>query len=596
MRASQPVTLSPRAFSALVYFVSHPGLLISETELIENVWPGWNVEDVTLEATISDLRLAIERDGMFIEAVPNQGYRFMSNTTDQSASPSPFSRFPWRWRIAAVLGIALASFAYGALRPRDPLQIRSLAVLPFRLTGMAGDETLQLGLADTLIGRLKRFQQLKVRSMDTVRRYADGTHDPVKAGRQMRVDAVLEGVVERDGSNLRVNLRLLTPHDGDDVWTDSVEGPADKLFSLQDAIAERVASAVQLELPAETKAYLTHRATRNPEAHRAYLQARHLFSQRSARSFVTAIHMLEKAVGLDPKYAEAHSTLAETLLISSGYDHVARPDALERVRYHSARAIDLDRTLGAPHRVLAMLAENYDYDRGEAERRYQSAIALSPNDSASHHYYAGLLGSMGRFDEAEEEMQVADTLDPLSPILQTDWAKIALLARRFDIAIKRATRVLEIDPNFEQAHGMLAWAYQHRGDYGNALESANARNRLIEKPDSAFTVAVLAKSGRGGEARKLVEEIERAGSISPIRLSRIYAQLGDPDRAIELLQQQFSAHTAPGLIGLETDPDFDELRSDPRFRALLKQLGAVEPDVVTQSAALNKQTRARPKE
>jgi Tfp pilus assembly protein PilF len=228
---------------------------------------------------------------------------------------------------------------------------------------------------------------------------------------------------------------------------------------------------------------------------------------------------------------------------------------------------------------MALLAENYEYDRAKAEDSYKRALERSPNDATTHHFYGEFLALTGRFEEAEREMEKAYELDPISLIVQADWARIAVMERKYDLAIERATKALKIDPQFDQAREIRAWACFHRGDAVEALLKDISRARS--------EISVLARDGHLQQARRRLKELEQQSQthyISPMMMARNYSFVGEQDRAIGVLEKVIENRESPGVIGLEVDPDFDPLRSSARFQALLAKLGAKEPDVVRRAA------------
>lgn len=583
-----PVALTPKVFDALVYLVTKQGRLISKSELMEKLWPGTFIEDGTLVRTISDLRKALE-DGShgqkLIETVPKHGYRFVAHVTvagDHAPKVTDWKRH--RRAALALIGVlAIAGTWYFTARHRaNSSTFRSVAVLPLRPLGSGSDGVLELGIPDTLIARLSRYRSLQIRSINAVSRYSGPGQDALRAGRELKVDAVLEGTLQRTGDSIRVSLRLLGTKDGRAQWTGTFDDRASDLFALEDSIATRVAGALAVGLVGGGTAVQRH--IPDPEAHRLYLEGRYFFSKRNIPepAIRTAIERFEQAIERDPDYADAHAAFAEALIVSGGYSVLPQTQVIGRVRQHCARALELDPGLAAAYRTLAVVAENYDYDRYKAEAEYKLALDRAPNDATTHHYYGEFLGLSGRFPEAEQEMQTAYQLDPLSVIQQTDWAFVAFWERNYDLAVDRAKTVLKLEPRFLKAYNVLAWARMYRGD-DEAAALAGLTPQELEL--DYYHARYRARDGHPEEALKFLRFAIRSGRYAwPFPLARIYVAAGQPNQAIDVLERTLAAKDTPGLIGIETDPDYDSLRSNPRFQALEAKLGAVEPEVVRQAA------------
>jgi adenylate cyclase len=586
LREGHAVALTPKVFDALVYLVTNQGRLIGKSELMEKLWPGTFIEDGTLVRTISDLRKALEdgSDGQkLIETVPKYGYRFIAPVAiarDREPKPTGGKRY----RLAALVlvgGLALASVWLFAVRHRGNSSLRSVAVLPLRSLGSNSDGVLELGIPDTVISRLSRCPVLQIRSIGSVTPYSGPQQDPLLAGRELKVDAVLEGTLQHTGDSVRVSLRLLNTKDGRAVWTSTFNERASDLFALEDSIALRVAGALAAPLAGSSAA--VQRPIPDPVAHRLYLEGRFFFSRRSdsIATYRTAIQRFEQAVQRDPDYADAHAALAETLIISGGYSILPQQQVISRVREQCARALELDPGLAKVHRVLAVVAENYDYDRRKAEEEYKLALDRASNDAITHHYYGEFLGMTGRFAQAEQEMQIAFQLDPVSLIQQSDWAFITIYERKYRLAVERAKRVLRSEPQHAKAHWVLAMARLYLGDDETEALADTPRTAELDYWHAMYQ----ARDGHPKELLKFLEWVilsERYVSSFP--LARLYAAAGQPDQAIDALEKLLATRDGPGLIGIEVDPTFDSLRSNPRFQALETKLGAVEPEVVRQTA------------
>ncbi len=599
LRRGDVCNVPPKVFDLLVHLVERRGSLVSKQELMEAVWAGVFVEEATLARAISDLRKLL-RDGeegtKYIETVPKFGYRFVHTVEEEIADPGRVEDSPGRavWTRRPVL-VAAACFAAAAglaglvhCRAADGT-LRSIAVLPFRLEGEGvGDFRSGVAIADTLITNLSRGTTLEVRSINAVRKYANQAADPVQVGRTLQVDAVLEGSMQWLGQRLRLNARLIRTQDGQTLWSGVIEEQAVESFALQDRLAMEVASSIGSRLTEAQRKDLLDHGTNDVLAHQAAMRGRQSFALRSGESFRRAIECFEEAVRRDPEYAEAHSYLAEALFLYSGYRYMPQEQVIGRVRQEARKAIDLNPRLADPHRVLALVAENYDYDRSASEREYEIALSLNPRDGTTRHYYAELLGMLGRFDEAAKEFEIASRLEPTSLILQLDWAKLECFERRLDAALQRLQRVLTTDPGYPQAFLHLNLIHLARGEFEQMMESNRSAMRLLGlPPDKPWDAISLAAQGRRQEALRVLAEWDKEQQRTvPNHFDRakMLAWTGQPAAAVAELEMQIAGHDTPGIIGLEVDPSFDPLRAHAGFQSLLRRMGAVEPGVVQRSA------------
>lgn len=588
-RGGQVLTVPPKVFDLLVYLVGRRGSLVSKQELMEAVWAGVFVEEATLARAVSELRKILkdgEEGAKFIETVPKFGYRFVHEVEAEAPGGGPGRR---RWMVAALACALCGVGALGLMLWRaDSTKVQSIAVLPIRVEVDGEEVNKGVAIADALITSLSRATTLEVRSINAVRGYATKPADAVKAGRELGVDAVFEGALHESGDRVRLNARLVRVSDGQSLWSGVIQEEAADTFALQDRLAAEVASSIDSRLTAGQRQALADHGTRDAKAHQMVMRGRQYVALRSWEGFRRAIQCYEETLRRDPEYAEAHAHLAEALFLYSGYRSMPQGQVIERVRQEARRAIELNPRLADPHRVLALVAENYDYDRSGSEREYKIALSLNPRDGATHHFYAELLGMIGRFDEAAGEFEIASRLEPTSLIVLIDWAKIESFERKFDSALKKLQTVVERDSGFQHAYAHFGMVYFAAGEYQRSMEwNLKGTEVMGLGLDKHWAGLCLAAMGRKREAAKLYKEwdAEQApGFPHYFARAKHFAWMGEPEKAVEQLELQYRTHETPGLIGIEADPGLDPLRTHPRFQALLRRMGAVEPEVVRRSA------------
>ena len=508
----------------------------------------------------------------------------------------------WRWakrnrQIAAVTAVALcavmaATFLFfsrgGTLShssldstlPATTAHEKTMAVIPFKmLSADPTDEYLGIGLADTLINQIGRIPRILVRPTDAIQKYADPhTRDPVAAGRDLRVEAVLDGTVQHEADRLRVTARLLRVGDGAMLWSGTFDEKFANVFALQDAISQEIAGALIRNLSGADRQLLTKHHTDNPEAYRSYLKGRYFWNKRTPGGLQQSLDYFRRAIDLDPTYSSAYAGMADAYALLVWQEQLPRNDFIARAKAAASKALDIDETLAEPYASLGFLKFWYDWDFAGAESEFRRAIELNPGYATARHWYGEFLGLVGRFDEGFKELKLAQEIDPLSPIINADLGKLLVFARQPDRAIEQLQKTLEIDPDFPLAHLFLALAYNQKQQRDQAIaeleQHANTPgSRTIFKATLGF---VHAQSGRKDEARTILNELKGRSSPnqfrSPFEIALVCTGLEENDQAMEWLEKA-ETERDPFLIYIKVDPNFDSLRGDSRFTGLLHRIG-----------------------
>jgi DNA-binding winged helix-turn-helix (wHTH) protein/TolB-like protein len=620
LREGEPVPLMPKAFDTLLALVQNSGRVLEKDELMQTLWPDTIVEENNLTQNISALRKALGEsptEHRYIVTIPGRGYRFVANVkevgeegaelileehtssravieeeetqtsdlrlqTSDLVSPSHRrSIVPMPSRLIVVLLVGLiASLIYvwhssQTKPPETGVAVRSIAVLPFKpLSTDGSDEHLGLGMADTLITKLSNLRQLVVRPTSAVRKYTSPEQDPVAAGREQKVEAVLEGSIQRSGEKIRVTVRLLKVRDGRPLWAyQCSEQQCTDLFAVQDSISEEVAQALLLALTGEEKKRLTKHYTENAEAYEAYLKGRYFWNKRTAEGFQKAIDYFQKAIDIDPNYALAYAGLADSYILMKIFNYPQTGETLQgleaKARAAAERSLEIDDTLAEAHTSLGLI--------GGIEREYKRAIELNPNYATAHHWYALYLSDRGRFDEAIAEIRRAQEIDPLSLVINSDIGIVYIAGRQYDQAIEHFKKAIEMDPNYPDAHAMLGWAYVLKGMYDEGIPE-------FQKAGALFGGAIVpigliyahGISGNKREALKLLAKLKRLTKQdhTQIRWAHwvlIHIGLGEKDKAFEALERAY--REGENIKPMLNAPASDPLRSDPRFTDLLRRVG-----------------------
>ena len=492
-------------------------------------------------------------------------------------------RSQWKAACAVLLALVVVGVLVRALRPTGPpppSPIRSVAVLPFKpMSQEASDEYLAQGVADSLITRLSNVREVMVRPTSAVLKYAGRERDPVAAGRELGVDALLDGSIQKIGDRIRVTVQLLRTSDGTPIWAYKCDDRCTNIFEIQDSISEKTAGALLLKLTDEERKLINKRPTQNQEAYEAYVKGRYFWNKRTPDDLKKAGDYFQQALDIDPTCALAYSGLADTFSYRGyAFDRLPPGEAIPIARAAAERAVQIDDSLAEAHSSLA-LARFLDWDFAGAESEFKRSIELNPNYPSVHHFYAVYLSEvLGRFDDALAEANKGLALDPMSLPINNMVAVLTFQARRWDEAIQQYRKLAEIFPS-ANVHGNLSDCYKQKGMEKEAAEEflqwfkvSGATESKLQAYRHAYTI-----SGWEGIKRKSVEDDVADWRRDPWHLKAFYiaiqyADFGDKEQALLWLRRAYDAHSGM-LIWISTQPHLDSLRPDPRFKDLLRQVG-----------------------
>jgi eukaryotic-like serine/threonine-protein kinase len=463
-------------------------------------------------------------------------------------------------------------------RPRSSSQeLRSIAVLPMtNLSGEPAQEFFADGMTDALISSLAKVGALKVISRTSVMRYKGSAQSLPEIAAELRVDAVVEGSVLRSGPRVRITAQLIHAATDTHLWSETYDRHLKDVLELQDELARTIARAIQVTVTPQEQQRLTCACEVDPESYELWLRGRHHWNRRSEQSLKTSIALFNEAIERDPAFPLGWIGLADAWNVLGFMGHLRPAEAFPAARAAAERALSLRDDLAEPHCSMAYTDHFYFRDWHASERGYRRAIELNHSYPTAHHWYALLLASSRRFDEARSEIKRAQDLDPLSIIVQVAHGLIATLARDFGEAAAACRTALALDEGFGVGHVWLGWAELLGGGASDAIASFEEGVRVTGRGRDA--VAALAHGyawvGRVPEARALLQELLALGDtayLAPHGMSLVYAALGDQGTAFEWLERAL-ADRSPWLAFLHTHPWWDPLRADPRFTSLLTRL------------------------
>lgn len=622
LRDGKPVSLSPKVFEVLVCLVEQEGHLIKKNDLLDRLWADSFVEEATLARTISSLRKALHEtgDSKFIETVPKSGYRFVADVRHVTDAPTSTAAITIADNLSSagsfvqtnnaaisesVVSIASLVGAFGRHFASRPIlfitllatfailigliiswspqsgsskEIKSIAVLPFNKLGEGErDTTLEFGMADTLIARLSNLKTVIVRPTSAVTRYADQNYDAVTVGRDLKVDAVVEGSIQKSGERMRVTVQVISTADGAPVWAEQFDTDFTDIFTVQDSISEQVVRALSLQLSGEERKLVTKRSTENTEAYRLYITGRYFWNKRSSiESLRKSTEYYEQAIAIDPQYALAYTGLADCYQLLAEYLAAPPAEGFAKARAAAKKALEIDDRLPEAHTSLAYTLAFYDWDFAAAEDAFKRALELDPNYATAHQWYGEFLIAMGRFDEAKTEHEKALQIDPTSLVFHTELAAYYYATRQFDEAISQSRTVIEMDPKNAFGYVFLSFSL---GQKGMRKEAAEAYIGVVESfgggEEAKELKHVLANEGVDTMWLKRIEQVDQPGrreSFPAQWRSLLHIWAGQNKEALDWLEIAYERRDR-WIINAKYSPEMDPLRSDPRFQDLLKRIG-----------------------
>ncbi|MCM2268800.1 MAG: protein kinase [Thermoanaerobaculia bacterium] len=478
------------------------------------------------------------------------------------------------------LATATTSSATTSSTAATPAELRApttLAVLPFtNRTGDAGAEFLSDGLAEQILNSLARLPDLKVLARATCFRFRDRAGEPVEVGRELGAGAVVTGRVFQVSGRLVVQSELTDVGEGVQLWGEQYDRRTDDLLAVQLEIGREVAQALGHRLAPGRPGRAERPLTENPRAYELHLRGRHFLNRRTIDAMRKAVELLQAAVEADPRYALAWSGLADAWSLLARYGGEPPRDVMPRAREAALRALEESDDLAEPHVSLGQVLWYYEWDLPAAVQEFQRAIAINPNYAQAHHWLAFDLAEVGRIDEAEAAMARALEIDPLSLIIRTNAGTVAYFARRFELAVERCDRALELDAAFAVGHQWRGRSLEALGRRDEAIAAFRAAElQLGDEPETMASLGhALARAGRRDEAEAIASRLEAMSAsryVSPYWRAVLQAGLDHRDAALDLLTSAIDAR-ADWVVALPVEPIFDEFRELPRFRDLLARI------------------------
>ncbi len=486
--------------------------------------------------------------------------------------------------VAALLIVGLAWILSGRRAPAvEPGQIKSLAVLPLEnLSGDPAQEYFADGMTDALIGDLAKIGALRVISRTSTMHYKGTKKSLPQIASELKVDAVVEGTVQRSGNHVRIRAQLIHAATDAHLWAETYERDLRDVLELQGEVTRAIAHEIQTRITPAEQARLARHAAANPKAFDDYLQGRYLYGNKPTKeNLEKAIEYFQSAIREDPAYAQAYAGLADCYnLLGSVMHSVLLPrEARRRAAEAAGKALQFDSELAEAHVALGY-AKNYNWDWAVAEQEFKRAIELNPNYADAHIRYSQCLVSRGRLEEAIAEANRARELDPFS--LHTSALRGFVLenARRYPEAIEQLRRVIAMDPNHYSAHWFLGHTYAANRQFDEAIATSEKAVALSDRAPGAlgFLGMAYGLAGRKDEANQVLKELlefNRRRYVTPASVASVYIGLGNKDQAFVWLEKAYRERSN-FMAFLKVLPIVDPLRSDPRFDDLLRRIGLAQ--------------------
>jgi len=460
----------------------------------------------------------------------------------------------------------------------------SIAVLPFaNMSAEPDQEYFCDGIAEEIIHALALVENLRVVARTSAFAFKNKNVNAIEIGRELHVKTILEGSVRKAGNRVRIIAQLINVSDGFHLWSEKYDREMDDVFAVQDEITQAIFDNLKVKLLGERKEALAKRYQENPEAYNLYLKGRFFWNKRTEKALRKSIEYFMKGIQKEPMSALCYSGLSDAYHSLGYYNFLPGKDVYNEAKEAVEKALELDAGLSEAHASLGCIHLFYDWDLSSAERAFKKAVHHNPNYASAHHWYAFYLTAKERHDDALMEMNKAQELDPLSVVIRAATGWILYLAGKNDRAERQCQKALEMDPNYHVANVVCGLVLLQKNMFPEAISEFQQARELVK--DDAGAAAYLGIAyARSGEIEKTKEmmleinELAKKKYVPPYYKAAVYAGLGEKTKAIAHLKRALEERT-PWLIFLKTWPIFENLHSEPEFKALIERIGGPNPEL-----------------
>jgi TolB-like protein/DNA-binding winged helix-turn-helix (wHTH) protein/Tfp pilus assembly protein PilF len=614
------IRLQDQPFQVLELLLRTPGQIVTRDELKEKLWSSdtFVAFDDGLNTAIKKVRAALSDTAdspRFVETVPRVGYRFIAPVSfpdeapegdrqtasagevpPEVTSPNPgerpavssrsFSADPlsWRrgipWAVAGVLLLAIIGLAARrtgrSIAASQDHPIHAIAVLPLQNTSAdPGQQYMADGMTDEIITDLAKLAGPKVISRTSAMQYKGTAKTVPQIARELRVGAIVEGSVERSGDLMRVRIQLIDAATDQHLWAEVYDRQLKDVLQLEADVAKDIAQQIQLHLTPGQEQSLARSRITNPQAFQDYLLGRQYWAIRTDESLHKAVEYFNRAIQEDPGDARSYAGLAHCYIVFPMLTQATETETAQKAREAAKKALALDESVAEAHLAMAEIEFYQDWNFAGAEKEFRRTLELNPNYATGHQWYGEFLSVFGRHAEALREIETALALDPLSAIVHHQAGQSFQQARQYDRAIEEYQQAVKLNPNLYVSYEAMFWAYRRQGKFEAAARAmqggtpywspSQGMGSIVGRLPSAY-----AHGGREGFLRQSIE-MHRHFRDSALYLARDYMDLGDRERAYGQLDRAFAEKNQLRLWIL-IDPEFDSMRSDSRFRTMVRQI------------------------
>ena len=613
LKGGTPVKLAPQPFKVLLLLLDRHGEVVSRGEIQRHLWSESTFVDFErgINFSINQIRAALGDDAerpRYIETLPKLGYRFVAEVTDGAGTepavhaaqaveseshlselshaahplgPPPATQAhaaPFQQVAVAAVLAAIALLAIGiATRksPGPPDSIQSVAVLPLEdLSSDAADEYFADGVTDQLITDLGQLAPLRVISRTSIMQYKRARRPLPQIGRELGVDAVVEGTITRSGNRVRVTAQLIDARTDRHLWAHTYETEMGDVLALEGELAEVIADEVRSKISSPRHPVPKRVRSLPAPAQDAYLKGHYLQVTGTIEGLPAAISYFKQSIASEPN-APAYAGMASAYVTLGHMLFWPPQEAFLPAKTAAVTALELDDSLEEAHTALGNVKLLYEWDFPGAAAEFQRAMELNPSSVRTHNSYADYLSAMGRANEAIEQARQGLEVDPLSLSATMNLAWQLYMARRYEEAVAEAQKVADINPKFSSAHVCLGLAYEQQRRFPEAIEELQQASGFCRDRCFGLIGQVFAMSGDRQAALETMRQLQRRAYASPWLVAVIYAQLNDKDRAFAWLEKAYEGREHD-LVFAGAWPLFDNLRADPRYRDLLRRVGLAQ--------------------
>jgi TolB-like protein/DNA-binding winged helix-turn-helix (wHTH) protein/Tfp pilus assembly protein PilF len=604
------VRLQEQPFQVLVELLRRPGEVVTREELRQCLWsPDTFVDfDEGVNTAVKRLRIALgdsSASPIYVETISRYGYRFIAPVAPTAAHVKPAletspeivlvkqpakvfaaesakliinQSLLWLALVCGLLVIgAVASYqTWWNSANLASGTIQAIAVLPLEnLSADASQEFFADGITDEITTDLAKLAGPKVISRTSAMQYK-GTHKTIpQIARELSVGAIVEGSVERSADRVRVRVELIQASTDRHLWAEEYDRQLSDVLQLQADVAQDIAQQIQIELTPQLQKTLARTRTTNPQAFQDYLQGRHYWALRTKESLDKAVEYFNRAIQEDPNDARSYAGLAHCYIVMPMLTRMPQAEAYPKAREAAVKGLALDDSLAEAHLSIAEVRFYLDWDFGGAEREFKKTLEVNPNYSTGHQWYGEFLSQMGRHEEAIHEGQIAIALDPLSAIIHHQTGQILQVARQYDAASEQYREALKLSPDFLNSHEAMYWNFRRQARFAESIQAMRkAEPPLSSNPKMIAAIEALesayAAGGRTGYLRQSVK-VHQFYARPAVYLALDYVALDDKEKALAWLMRSYQNRDIE-ILYLRTLPEFDALRSDPRFQRLIRAI------------------------